>query len=83
MAETDVAELERQVRAGEWLGPVDIARLLRVDRKTVHNWMTATPPIIRSRRRGLRNREGHPGDVLRQLEDQRKVTGGEDQSPSA
>jgi predicted site-specific integrase-resolvase len=71
MADTDVAELERRVRAGEWLGPGAIADLLSVDRKTVHNWVTTGR--IAYKRKGLRNRELSPADVLAILEEQREV----------
>jgi excisionase family DNA binding protein len=82
MADTDVAELERRVRAGEWLGPGAIADLLGVDRKTVHNWVRAGR--IAFKRKGLRNRELSPTDVLAILEEQRQVRrGDDDQAPSA
>lgn len=80
MAETEVAELERQARAGKWLGPTAVALLLDMDRKTIHNWMTADPPVIGSKRFGLRNRRCDPADVIRLL-DERRGEGG--QAPSA
>lgn len=71
MADNEVAELERQARAGKWLGSTAVATLLDIDRKTVHNWMTADPPIIRSQRFGIRNRRCNPADVLRLLDERR------------
>jgi hypothetical protein len=71
MAEVDVAELERQVRAGVWLGPTAVGKLLGLSRWTIAAWMDAKPPTIRSTRYGLRNRRCDPLDVVRILDERR------------
>jgi hypothetical protein len=76
MART-VEELERAVRAGEWLRPADVAVLLDVSRSTVVRMLNADPPGIRYRRKpGTgRHRECHPDDVIAALEQSRRVHG--------
>ncbi|MEU7590659.1 hypothetical protein AB0A95_30755 [Micromonospora sp. NPDC049230] len=76
MART-VDELERAVRAGEWLRPGDVALLLVVSKSTVVRMLNADPPEIRYRRiSGTgRHRECHPEDVLRELAARREVHG--------
>lgn len=75
MAET-VEDLERRLRAGAWLRPGDVARVLDASRSTVVRMLTADPPLIRWRTKpGSRHRECHPEDVLRLLAERRRVHG--------
>jgi hypothetical protein len=70
-------EIERRVRAGEWLTIGDIAILLNVGRKTVDRMLKKDPPVIRYRvKSGTgHHRECNPDDVLRELAKRRTVHG--------
>lgn len=72
----DRAELERRLRAGEWLSVAEARVLFNVkSRSTVHRWVTAGRVRWRPAAEGeLRVwKELHPEDLLEMLEKRRKV----------
>ena len=66
------AELEAQIRRGEWLTPGEVAAVLQVGRTTVHRWLaekeTATGLPFRYRTHGSRHRRVNPADVVAVLD---------------
>jgi hypothetical protein len=62
----DVAELERRLKAGEWLTPGQVAKLLDLSRSKIHNMLTAGD-IGTARKRGSEHRVCDPADVTREL----------------
>lgn len=76
MVEDERADLERRVRDGEWLKAGAVAKLLGIGRTKAHSLLSSG--AIRHRRvAGGVQRTANPEDVLRLLEDSRKVRGGE------
>lgn len=76
-----VAEIEQQLRAGEWLSAGPVAAVLGVSRATVSVWLTEghtagpDPLPLRHSLKGS-HRRCHPADVLAILERHREVRGG-------
>lgn len=70
-------ELERQLDAGVWLTPTQVAELLDISRSTVWRMWQGDSPAFRSRIRAGRGgyRELHPDDVRAALAERRKVHG--------
>lgn len=66
------AELERQVRAGVWLKTGPVGKLLRLGRTKTHT-LLASGEIGYHKVAGGTQRECDPADVLRLLEESRKV----------
>lgn len=72
----DRAELERRLRAGEWLNVAEVQTLFNVrSRSTVHRWVTAGRVRWRQAAAGEVRvwKELHPEDVLALLEERRRV----------
>lgn len=77
MSDDQAADIERRVRAGEWLRPGDIATLLGVDRRTVDRMLRADPPGMRFRIKpgSGKHREIDPASALAELDRRRQVHG--------
>lgn len=72
-------DLERRVRAGAWLKSGAVAKLLGAGRTTIHNMLKNGEIRYRRTPRGTQ-RECDPRDVIRLLDEQRKIVG--DDSPA-
>lgn len=73
MAGHDPGDVERRVRAGEWVPTTAVAALFGKDRTTVYRWTRRKPPLIHTRRSpGGGGLECDPKDVLRELDKYRK-----------
>ena len=76
----EIADLERRVRAGEWLKTGKVAILLGMGRTKVHTLVTSG--VIGHRKvpgaPKKPQRECNPADVLRLLEERRREIRGED-----
>lgn len=76
MGDDERAELERRVRAGEWLKTGAVAKLLGIGRTKAH--ALVTKGVIRHRvMAGGVQRLANPEDVIRLLEESREVRGGD------
>lgn len=83
MVEYDPADVERRVRAGQWVPTGAVAVLFGRDRSTVYRWTRRRPPLINTRLSpGGGELECDPGDVLRELEKYRKGRRGDDSGPA-
>lgn len=81
MGADERAELEKRVRAGEWLKTGSVAQLLGVSRTKAHNMVTSGE--IRYRKMpGGNQRECNPQDVLQILEERQRVYRGDEPAPS-
>ena len=76
MGDAERAELERRVRAGEWLQVGDVAELLDVARKTVDRRITDGQIGVRTKAGGTW-RLCDPADVIRLLDESRLTRRGE------
>lgn len=80
MGADERADLEKRVRAGEWLKTGSVAKLLGMSRTKAHNMVTSGE--IRHRKMpGGTQRECDPRDVLRLLEERQRVYRGEEPAP--
>lgn len=74
--DSERADLERRVRAGEWLKTGSVAKLLGIGRTKAHTLITKG--VIRHRiTAGGVQRLANPEDVLRLLEESRQIRGSE------
>src|SRR5262245_48724088 len=77
--EQERAELEQRVRAGEWITPGDVAKLLDVSRSTASRLFVEGSIGFRKKRR---YRYGNPEDVLKVLAAYTTEHRGEPEPPS-
>lgn len=75
MVEYDPADVERRVRAGEWVTTTAVAALFGRDRTTVYRWTKRRPPLLHSRTSpGGGEIECDPADVVKLLDEYRRGT---------
>lgn len=70
MPEANLAEIERKLDAGEWLGPGQVAALFNTSRTSVDRWLRSGR--ITYRRGPTGRRELNPADVRRELDEYRQ-----------
>lgn len=71
MAGHDPADVERRLRAGEWVSIPELAAVFRRDRTTVYRWVVKKDLIKHRMSPGGGEVEVDPVDALRALEDWR------------
>lgn len=74
----DIADLERRLRAGEWLLIGEVAAVIGISRASVDRMLTAGTIGHRVRPGSGRYRECDPDDVRHQLDERRRRRQGND-----